>query len=449
MRPSSILRRQMIWALGLLCLGSLALVLTAYLVTLREVNEVLDDSLRQTALLLADRDLAHALPVEPAASSTSSFDSESKLVAIARRPDGSLLFTSQPELTLRFGTVPGASVQLANEAMWHVFTVVQRDRIVQVAQPTDVRRESAAESASQLLLPLFIIVTTIAGLLVIALRQGMQPLRETSAALAKRNANSLTPLDMRQVPLELLPLVQTLNDLLHRLSAAFEVQRDFIADAAHELRSPVTALQLQAQLFERTQDPTERAAAMAELSAGIARTRRLIEQLLNLSRAAADDSASAAFACEPVPLGDLVRSAVVRRSLDAERRQIDLGAEVESEVSVDGDAGQLEILLGNLVENALRYTQSGGVIDVVAGTFEGAPVLRVIDNGPGISQAERARVFDRFYRSPEVAASAVPGSGLGLAIVKAIADRHRAVVSLQTGRNGVGLEARVVFPART
>ena len=322
-------------------------------------------------------------------------------------------------------------------------------RWCKVAQPTDVRRESAAESASQLLLPLFIIVTTIAGLLVIALRQGMQPLRETSAALAKRNANSLTPLDMRQVPLELLPLVHTLNDLLHRLSAAFEVQRDFIADAAHELRSPVTALQLQAQLFERTQDPTERAAATAELSAGIARTRRLIEQLLNLSRAAADDSASAAFACEPVPLGDLVRSAVVRRSLDAERRQIDLGAEVQSEVSVDGDAGQLEILLGNLVENALRYTQSGGVIDVVAGTFEGAPVLRVIDNGPGISEAERARVFDRFYRSPEVAASAVPGSGLGLAIVKAIADRHRAVVSLQTGRNGVGLEARVVFPART
>jgi len=449
MRPSSILRRQMIWVLGLLGLGSLVLVLAVYLVTLLEINEVLDDSLRQTALLLADRDLAHALPFEPAPSSTSSSDSESKLVAIARRPDGSLLFTSQPELSLRFDAVPGASMQPANGAAWHVYTVVQSDRIVQVAQPTAVRRDSAAESASQLLLPLFIIVATLAGLLVVALRQGMQPLRETSAALAKRNANSLTPLDVSEVPLELLPLVQTLNDLLHRLSAAFEAQRDFIADAAHELRSPVTALQLQVQLLERTQDPTERAAAMAELAAGIARTRRLIEQLLHLSRAAADDGASAAFACEPVPLGDLARSAVVRRSIDAERRQIDLGAEVESEVSVEGDAGQLEILLSNLVENALRYTQRGGVIDVVAGTFEGAPALRVIDNGPGISETERARVFDRFYRSPEVASSAAPGSGLGLAIVKAIADRHGAVVSLHTGRDGVGLEVRVVFRART
>jgi signal transduction histidine kinase len=446
MRQPSILRRLMVWVLGTLCLSALLLGLTAYLVTLREINEVVDDNLRQTALLLADRDLAPALPVMPSVSPVSASDPESKMVAIARRPDGSLLFASQPELSLNFKASAGASVQSANGLTWHVFTVVQSDRIVQVAQPTAIRREVAAEAASQLLLPLFILVLLIAALLVIALRRGMQPLHVASDALAQRSANSLAPLDERDVPLELLPLVHALNDLLRRLSAAFEAQRNFIADAAHELRTPVTALQLQAQLLEHTSDPAERAKAMAELSAGVVRSGHLIEQLLHLSRAAADDGGGAPFAHERVPLGDLARAVVVRKSGYAERRRIDLGADVVDESAVEGDAGQLDILLGNLVENALRYTQGGGIVDVVAGKFEGAPALRVIDNGPGIAAAERGRVFDRFYRSPGVTASAAPGSGLGLAIVKAIAERHRAVVSLHPGRDGIGLEVRIVFP---
>ena len=446
MRQPSIRRRLMIWVLGALCLGAAILVFAAYLMTLGEIDEVLDGSLLQTALLLADRDLARALPAEPAASSVPSADAESMLVAIARRPDGSLLFSSQPEVALRFDATPGASVQRANDATWHVFTVVQADRIIQVAQPASVRREVAAESASQLLVPLFMLVVMIGALLVIALRRGMQPLRATSDALAQRSASSLTPLELHAVPLELLPLVRALNDLLHRLAAAFEAQRNFVANAAHELRSPVTALQLQVQVLERSRDPAERAEATTELSAGIGRARRLIEQLLHLSRAAADDSAGVAR--ETLRLGDLARSVVVRWSIEAERRQIDLGADVEHEASVDGDAAQLEILLSNLVENALRYTPRDGIIDVVAGLLEGAPTLRVIDNGPGIPEAERARVFDRFYRSPEALASAETGSGLGLAIVSAIAAKHRAIVSLHSGRDGAGLEVRVVFPAQ-
>ena len=447
MRRRSILRRLMAWVLGLLCLGAPVLVLTAYLVTLREINEVLDDNLRQTALLLADRDIAHALPAAPVATSIAPADTESKLVAIARRPDGSLLFSSQPELSLNFDTAPGASLQRANGLMWHVFTIVQDDRTIQVAQPTAVRREGAAESASQLLLPLLLLLAVIAGLLAIALRQGMQPLRVTSAALAERSASSLAPLDLHDVPLELEPLVRTLNDLLGRLSSAFGAQRDFIANAAHELRSPVTALQLQAQLAQRTADPAERARAMADLAMGITRIAHLIEQLLHLSRAAAEDGAGAPFAHETVHLAELARSVVVRKSFDAEHRQIDLGADVQGDAEVEGDPGQLEILVNNLVDNALRYTHAGGVVDVVAGLLDGAPTLRVIDDGPGIPEAERPHVFDRFYRSPGAVASAAPGSGLGLAIVRAIADRHQAVVSLHPGRGGIGLEVRVEFPA--
>lgn len=447
MRTPSLRRHLMVWVLGALSVGALILVLAAYLMSLGEINETLDDSLRQTALLLADRDLAGTFAVQAAASAVPYRDTESMLVAVARRLDGSLLFSSQPNLPLNFTTGPGATVQMANDVRWHVFTVVQPDRIVQAAQPSAARREVAAEAASKLLVPLFLLIAMIGALLVFALRRGLRPLGVVNEALGQRSETSLTAIALDGVPLEVLPLVRTLNDLLQRLETAFAAQRNFVADAAHELRSPVTALQLQVQLLERSTDPAEQALATAELSAGIARARRLIEQLLSLSRAVAADDTPASRPCEFVQLGELARAAVTRWSPDAERRRIDLGADVVAEASVAGDPRQLEMLLRNLVENALRYTPAGGVVDVVCSVMDGRPTLRVIDDGPGVPEAERERVFDRFYRSAGTQALAEAGSGLGLAIVKAIAGQHGAAVSLHNGRNGAGLEVRVSFPA--
>ena len=436
----------MIWVIGALALSAPMLVLVAYSVSLNEIDDVLDDGLRQTALLLADRDLTGAFPTQPAASAVPYGDTESMLVAIARRPDGVQLFSSQPDVALRFAATPGASVQTANGTSWHVFTVVQRDRVVQVAQPVAARRELARESASPLLVPLLALIAMTGGLLMFALRRGIQPLDAVNVALRQRSETSLAPLELRDVPLEMLPLVRTLNDLLIRLDTAFEMQRHFVADAAHELRSPVTALQLQVQLLERSNDLAEQSQATAELTAGIARVRHLIEQLLNLSRATTERDASAAPAFELVRLGDLVRNVVVRHSAQAEQRHIDLGASVQADALAQGNPFQLEMLLSNLVDNALRYTPPGGVIDVVVDTVEGAPTLRVIDNGPGIPAEERERVFDRFYRGQN--SGGAIGSGLGLAIVKAIADRHGATLSLHAGRDGTaGLEVRVVLRA--
>lgn len=435
----------MVWVLGALSIGALILVFAAYALTLHEIDEVLDDGLRQTALLLADRDLAGALPARPAEHLATSADTESKLVAIARRPDGALLFTSEPDMELHFAVVAGHSLQTARDAPWHVFAVVQADRVVQVAQPVAVRRELAAESASQLLFPLLGLVAMIGAMLVFALRRGLRSLGATTDALATRSAASLAPLEIGPVPVELRPMVGTLNDLLVRLAAAFEAQRHFVADAAHELRSPVTALQLQVQLLERSHDSLQRRLATQELSAGIGRMRRLIEQLLDLSHAAADDSAADRFTCSAVRLSDVARGAVARWSVLAERRGIDLGADGQTAATIEANGWQIETLLDNLVENALRYTPEGGVVDVIATEIDGVPALRVIDNGPGIDPAERSRVFDRFYRTAEAVAVTESGSGLGLAIVKTIADKHGAVVSLHAGRGDAGLEARVVF----
>ena len=449
MKPLSIRRQLTALVLGGLCLGAPALGIAAYWLTLNEIDQVMDDGLRQTALLLADRDLRGVIASALPGAAAGFVDAESKLVAIARGLDGSLMFTSEPRLALRFDVPPGLSTQSVGDARWHVFTVVQSDRTLQVAQPASVRRALAAESATQLLVSMLVLMAALAALTFAALRQGMKPLVRANEALARRGAHSLEPLDLHGVPVELLPLARTLNDLLERLAKAFEAQRHFVADAAHELRSPVTALQLQLQLLERSSDPHERALASAELAAGVARTRRLIEQLLLLSRVSAQGEAAEPLAHDELDLAALVRSAVTRWSPEAERCGIDLGARAEATMTVRGDGASLEILLNNLVENALRYTPRGGTVDVRAEMRNGTPVLAVADNGPGIAPAEQERVFDRFYRSADAVASGAPGSGLGLAIVKSIAERHGALVSLHEGIAGRGLEVRVAFEDRS
>lgn len=441
-RPPSIQRQLVAWLLGALGLGSLALVGVAYLFTLHEIDEVFADSLRRTAVFLAGRDLPAATQAPGPPGSRDS----SELIAIAWRRDGTLLFASDPAQAIRFDARSGPSRQNAAGVEWNVYTVVQDDRIVQVAQPTWVGREEAAESASRLLLPLIALIGLTAALLVLALKRGLRPLHLTSAALAQRSAASLAPLDTRPVPVEVLPLVRAFNDMLARVSAAFESQQRFIADAAHELRSPIAALQLQAQLLERSPDPAERADATRELCAGIARTRRLTEQLLYLSRATATADDGAPLRRAPVDLRALAHEAVVRWSGEARRRGIDLGAAGDAAaVWTQGDAGQIERLLDNLIENALRYGRAGGVVDVIAQRNGATPELRVVDDGPGIAESEKARVFDRFYRSPLTAAGTESGSGLGLAIVRAIAEQHDGCVTLRDGRNERGLEVCVAF----
>lgn len=443
------LRRQLVsWVLGTLFVCIPLLAVAAYLLMLAEVNEVLDDSLREAALLLADRDLRGALAPSALSAPTTPFtDTESQLVAIGRSKEGERLFDSRPELGLRFEAIAGSSVQHVLGADWHVFTVVQADRVVQVAQTLAARRNAAAESASQLLLPLAGMALVAGVLLILALRRGLRPLKVAERALAERGARSLQPLGLEELPTEMLPIVRSVNDLMRRLAASFETQRHFIADAAHELRSPVTALQLQVQILEASADPAGRALATAELASGIGRTRRLIEQLLSESRIASDDNADGGAGFSAVDLAAVVRAVVERRADEADRRGIDLEASLGGDALVCGNAEQLDMLVSNLIENALRYTRAGGTVDASVGSGSGVVVLCVTDNGPGIPEDERARVFDRFYRSPRAVAGGEFGSGLGLSIVRSIADRHGAAATLGAGRDGTGLEVRIVWPA--
>jgi len=439
----SIARHLLAWTLGALSIGSLLVVGASYLATLEEMNEVFDDNLRQVAMAVASHyrpaDNGEALTRGDLPELPSLYDQRGDFdyVTLAWTPDGRLRYVSDPSVSLPFSASGGLARVTSGAEEWHVYTIVLAGGVVQAAQRTSARRALAGEAASPLLTTALLLVLLTAVLLAAALRRGLRPLDVAAADVARRSEASLEPIDEAGVPQEIHPLIRAINGLMRRLSRAFSAQRRFVADAAHELRSPVTALKLQLQLLERARDEAARTQAVTALKAGVERARRLIEQLLDLSRLEPD----APLRRVPVDLAEIGRGTVAHRSAEADASNIDLGAEAQDGTVAGDDRAELAMLLDNLVGNALRHAAAR--IDVRAGWLDGRPALQVIDDGPGIPEAERELVFDRFHRGADSAGMA--GSGLGLAIVRAVAERHGAFVSLHTAPGGRGLEARVLF----
>lgn len=446
----SIERTLLGWIVSALTLGAVLVALVTYLVTLEEMHEVFDADLKNVAQAVAAYHHAGHGPgtaAQVAMPERTDVPDETEIVTQTWSPSGERVFSSDPRVQLPFSREAGLSRPVVKGEEWIVYTSVSGDGVAQAAQRMAARQEMAGESAAKVFPPLVGLVLVVGGLLVFGLRRGLQPLDATAQDVAKRSARSLEAIELEDTPKEIAPLVQSINGLMARLATAFSAQRRFLADAAHELRTPVTALRLQLQLLERSRDHAERQQAVADLRAGIDRSQRLIEQLLQVARSEPDGEV---MRREAVDLSELVRSTVAALSTKAEHLGLDLGADAAAPVLVEGDAAQLGVLLNNLVENALRYTPAGGVVDVAARASAGQAVLRVVDDGPGIPDAERGRVFDRFYRcdtAPEQARD-LGGSGLGLAIVKAIAERHGARIELRDPAKGRGLEVEIVFPRR-
>ena len=442
----SIERTLLAWTLGALTLGSVLVALATYLVTLEEMNEVFDADLKNVADAVASYHRSGRGPagdIQPTLPDRTDEPEDSEIVTLTWTRAGKRAYASDPRVKVPYIDVEGLSRPRVDGEDWIVYSSVRDDAVAQAAQRVASRKEMAGESAAKVFPPMLMLVVVVAGLLVYGLRRGLQPLDGAAREIATRSATTLDPIDAGNAPREIAPLVASINGLIGRLDAAFAAQRRFLVDAAHELRTPLTAQRLQLQLLRRSTGEASREEAMVELEAGMARSQRLVEQLLQVARS---DPEGEVTRKEPVDLGELVRAVVSQLSIRADQHGIDLGAAASPTV-IEGDRQQLSVLIENLVDNALRYTPEGGVVDVEVGMRDDHPELRVIDNGPGIPESERERVFTRFFRGQGALGQArdKSGSGLGLGIVQAIADRHGACVSLHTPRSGRGLEVRVAF----
>jgi two-component system sensor histidine kinase TctE len=236
----------------------------------------------------------------------------------------------------------------------------------------------------------------------------------------------MSPIDSRQVPEEISPLVGSFNDMLERLSQTVEMQKRFIADAAHQMKTPLAGMRMQSELALRQLDPGEIHRSLEQLAKSSESATRLVNQLLALARAENQPHAGQAY--EALDLATLARATVQDWVPASFAHNIDLGFEPPGEpVTILGNALMLRELLSNLIDNAVRYTPGGGSVTVRVRRDGGQALLEVEDTGPGIAPAERPRVFERFYR---ILGSSVPGSGLGLAIVREIAQQHGAEVDV-------------------
>jgi two-component system sensor histidine kinase TctE len=287
---------------------------------------------------------------------------------------------------------------------------------------------------------LLIVVTALT--LWYAVGRGLSPLGALRREIENRSHRDLSALPEQQAPQEVRPLIHAMNQLLERLSLTLAAQQRFIADAAHQLRTPIAGLKTQTELALRQTPPGEAQATLRQLRSAAEQTTRLVNQLLSLARA--EPPIGRAQASAIIDLRQLAREATTEWVPRAIERNVDLGFDADSQVAeVEGDPFLLREMLNNLLDNAVRYTQSGGQVTVRIARSSGGPMVSIEDNGPGIPDSERARVFERFYR---VLGSGAEGCGLGLAIVREIAQNHGAEVSLTTGADGTGTIATIVFP---
>ncbi|HEX9432357.1 MAG TPA: sensor histidine kinase [Burkholderiales bacterium] len=275
----------------------------------------------------------------------------------------------------------------------------------------------------------------------IGVARGLAPLEKLRGEIATRSHRDLRPVSERQAPDEVRPLVRELNQLLHRLAVSIELQQRFVADAAHQLRTPLAALQAQVEAARGDPLPPALARTVEQLQAATRRAAHLSRQLLTL--ASVDPSAERPYSPQAADLAELLQRDLSDWIARADARRIDLGFEL-SAAPVRAEPELVLEAASNLLDNALSYTPEHGEVTLRTGRRDGVCYLEVEDNGPGIPEPERAYVFERFHR---VKGTPGPGAGLGLAIVREIANRHGASVNLAAGAAGRGTRVSVSFPA--
>lgn len=417
------LQRHLSLMLGaVILLSGLVATVASFLLAYGEAKEFQDDMLRQIAVLTVK---GSAEPAQPGKGDAAINDPESRVlvVSIPENPRPKWL----PEhLSTGLHTLNAQGEKLRV----FVHEGSSGERTI-VAQPTDARDEIAFNSALRTLVPLLLLFPLLIWLIVRIVQREFAPVTCLSRNLDAQAADRPRPIDEEGLPNEITPFVQAINRLLARINHLMSQQRRFIADAAHELRSPLTALSVQAQNLRQANSLEAMHERITPLQAGIERARQLTEQLLNLARTQAGGSTESV-----VDVSALARELIAQYLPAAEAKGIDLGLEESDRFSLRALPESLRLILGNALENAINYTPACGEVTLRLTADGDMAVIEVVDNGPGIPPAERDRVFDAFYRMPGATGT---GSGLGLAIAREAATRLDGEINLKERPDGSGL----------
>jgi two-component system sensor histidine kinase TctE len=351
--------------------------------------------------------------------------------AVAKGPRAEVLYD---------GSVQGEAVRVVQMRMDANAAAGRPAALIRVAETEGKRNELAREILLSVIVPQLLLILIVGSIVWVGVSHGLSPLMRLQRAVASRSPHDRSPVAVSEVPGEVRPLLNSINDLLQRLDRALTLQSRFVADAAHQLKTPVAALQAQIELALRDDDPARLRASIQILQSGLDRLSRLVSQLLSLARNEPEGAASVRL--ELLDLNALTLDVTSRWVPEALEHAIDLGFEgAGSPVMIEGDAGRLSELFDNLLDNAIRYSTPNGRVTVHVGA-EPAPYVSVNDDGPSIPPPERNRVFERFHR---LLGTSRDGSGLGLAIAQEIARIHGAEITLADDADGVGNTFRVNF----
>ena len=416
----------------------------AFLSAFDEAHELQDAVLRQVAQLMDRQRLS---PASAAAGARLEGVDEESRVIVQRLGEASPTAASVDAagtLLLPTTLADGLhTLESAGEKFRVLVKTTGAGERIAVAQASAFRDEIARDGALRTVMPLLILVPVLLLIVAHLVRRMFRPIAALSKEIDQRAEQELHPVEDRHLPLEVRPFAVAINRLLARVGQSMASQRRFVADAAHELRSPLTALSLQAERLAQAPMSDLARERLAVLRQGIERGRSLLDQLLSLAKAqSAADAPKSAVSVQQV----------YRRVLEdlmplAQAKHIDIGVEGTQDADVWASEADLIAVVRNLVDNAIRYTPEGGRVDLGVSVSKGKAELRIQDNGPGIAPAERERVFDPFYRT---LGSGQTGSGLGLSIVKAVADRIGAEIRLDFTDQAqqTGLSVAAIVPTR-
>lgn len=448
--PGYSLRRRLLWLLlstiTVLWLGS---VVAVFLRTHDVADQLFDAQIEQLAGSLLATAAAHPEGPPPGLEASARGPVQNFIFQVWRRKHDErggepvLLVRSADAPDVPLSDIDGFSERQWNGELWRFYSRWDESVHcqVQVAQQHDVRYRMAEGAAWQMLAPLLAGLPLLALAIWFAVGNALRPLRAVTRVVEARRQAVLDPLTVAHPPQEVAPLIDALNELFARIRQTLDNERQFTANAAHELRTPLAALKTQAQVALRADAEEGRKNALTHVVEGVDRMTRMTEQLLTLARL---DPENTALKWQPVDLPALATQLAGSLNAAAAAKNIRLSITGDTSASVEGNSELLQVLLRNLIDNAIRYTPPDGSVSILIQATAGTVQLAVSDSGPGIPDTERERALHRFER---LGHSRSEGSGLGLSIVARIAELHRATLSLATASDGHGLLVTLVFPA--